>query len=84
MATVKHENRDAMVDGLTLALQGPVVPTRCTPTKMHFRFCCSPKSIKLPMFHQPFARLAMSLAVSRLMSGQHAMKISVPCTVPIT
>lgn len=33
---------------------------------------------------QPLARLAMSLAVLRLMSGQHEMKISVPWTVPIT
>src|SRR5215471_19240725 len=32
----------------------------------------------------PFARLAISDAVSRLMSGQHEMKISVPWTVPIT
>jgi hypothetical protein len=34
--------------------------------------------------HHPLARLTMSRAVSRLMSGQHEMKISVPWTVPIT
>ena len=34
--------------------------------------------------HHPIARLTMSRAVSRLTSGQHEMKISVPWTVPIT
>ena len=34
--------------------------------------------------HYPIARPTMSRAVSRLISGQHTMKISVPWTVPMT